>query len=163
MQAVTSGLIVRAGTGRFPPIWPHIKLRNDFMQSTVHTGLQALKSRLLKRLISSDAQLFRSILNSRLRNCLKRNCSRISKMAPRLTQEDRIERNRARCKRYYDTHQNEAHKRRAMNQIKSKGYFPRAIECVSTLELVECFTEYQSCHTPSEFALRKYRSLLASK
>ena len=75
-------------------------------------------------------------------------------MALRLTDEERIERNRARCKRYYDTHQNQANKRRVLNQIKSKGYFPRDVACVSTLELVESFTEYQQVHTPSKFALR---------
>ena len=80
-----------------------------------------------------------------------------------LTQEERIERNRNRCKRYYDSHQAEGRKRRALNQIKSKGYFPRDISNLSTLELVESFTEYQSRHTPSEFALKKYRSILASK
>ena len=92
----------------------------------------------------------------------KKNCSRIATMALRLTDEERIERNRARCKRYYDTHQNQAQKRRVLNQIRKKGYFPR-VECISTLELVESFTEYQQAHTPSEFALNKYRSLLASK
>lgn len=92
---------------------------------------------------------------------LKKKVFTDTKMA--LTQEERIERNRTRCKRYYDTHQNKAQKRRVINQIKSKGYFPRAIECVSTLELVDAFTCYQQAHTPSEFALRKYRSLLAGK
>ena len=84
-------------------------------------------------------------------------------MPPRLTDEERIERNRARCKRYYDAHQEQGRKRRVLNQIRSRGYFPRKISSVSTLELVECFTQYQSTHTPSEFALRKYRSLLACK
>ena len=84
-------------------------------------------------------------------------------MALRLTDAERTERNRNRCKRYYNAHQSEANKRRVLNQIRSKGYFPRAIESISTLELVECFTEYQQAHTPSEFALRKYRSLLAKK
>ena len=80
-----------------------------------------------------------------------------------LTQEERVQRNRNRCKRYYDAHQTEGRKRRVLNQIKSKGYFPRDIGTVSTLELVECFTEYQSGHTPSEFSLRKYRSILGCK
>ena len=84
-------------------------------------------------------------------------------MAPRLTSNEKITRNRMRCRRYYDTHQAEAHKRRVLNQIRKKGYFTRSIDTVSTLELVECFTEYQQAHTPSDFALRKYRSLLASK
>jgi len=84
-------------------------------------------------------------------------------MAPRLTDEERIDRNKARCKRYYDAHQAEGRKRRALNQIRSRGYFPRDISTVSTLELVECFTEYQQVHTPSEFALNKYRSILGCK
>ena len=80
-----------------------------------------------------------------------------------LTQEERQARNSTRCKRYYSGHKSEAHKRRVINQIKTQGYFPRAIEALSTLELVECFTEYQQFHTPSEFALRKYRCILANK
>ena len=80
-----------------------------------------------------------------------------------LTDEERIARNRARCKKYYDAHQAEGRKRRAVNQIKSKGYFPRDISTLSTLELVESFTEYQQVHTPSEFALNRYRALLACK
>ena len=84
-------------------------------------------------------------------------------MASRLTDAERIERNRVRCQRYYDAHQAEGKKRRALNQIRSKGYFPRDTTVVSTLELVECFTQYQQAHTPSDFALKKYRSLLASK
>ena len=91
---------------------------------------------------------------------LKRKSPLIQKM---LTDEERIERNRARCKRYYDAHQAEGRKRRALNQIRSKGYFPRDVASVSTLELVECFTEYQQAHKPSEFALRKYRSILGYK
>lgn len=80
-----------------------------------------------------------------------------------LTDQERIQRNRARCKRYYDAHQEQGRKRRALNQIRSRGYFPRDVACVSTLELVECFTEYQSCHTPNAFALRKYRSVLLAR
>ena len=80
-----------------------------------------------------------------------------------LTQEERIVRNRARCKRYYDAHQAEGRKRRALNQIKSKGYFPRDISTLSTLELVDAFTCYQQVHTPSQFALSKYRLILGTK
>lgn len=80
-----------------------------------------------------------------------------------LTQEERQARNSTRCKRYYDLHKSEAHKRRVINQIKTQGYFPRAIESLTTLELVEAFSCYQQLHTPSEFALRKYRSILANK
>jgi len=80
-----------------------------------------------------------------------------------LTQEERIERNRARCKRYYDANQQQARKRRALNQIRSRGYFPRDISTVSTLELVDAFSDYQQVHTPSEFALNKYRSILGCK
>jgi len=80
-----------------------------------------------------------------------------------LTQEERCERNRVRCKRYYDAHQAEGRKRRALNQIRSRGYFPRDLSVVSTLELVDAFTCYQQVHTPSEFSLRKYRSILGCK
>ena len=80
-----------------------------------------------------------------------------------LTDQQRTERNRARCKRYYELNKEEGRKRRVLNAIKSKGYFPRDSGCVSSLELVECFTEYQSTHTPSDFSLRKFRALLASK
>ena len=79
-----------------------------------------------------------------------------------LTPQEIKDRNSTRCKRYYDSHKSEAHKRRSLNQIKRKGYFPRDATIISTLELVECFTEYQSRHTPSEFALNKYRSLLSN-
>ena len=84
-------------------------------------------------------------------------------MAPRLTDDEKLTRNRNRCKRYYDAHQSEGRKRRALNQIRSRGYFPRDISTVSTLELVDCFTEYQSGHTASDFALNKYRNILANK
>jgi hypothetical protein len=80
-----------------------------------------------------------------------------------LTDEHRTERNRARCKRYYELNKEEGRKRRVLNAIKSKGYFPRDFSTLSTLEFVDAFHEYQSRHTPSEFALRKYRSILACK
>lgn len=80
-----------------------------------------------------------------------------------LTQEEKQSRNSARCKRYYNGHKPEAHKRRVINQIKRQGYFPRAIQSLSTLELVDAFSCYQQAHTPSDFALRKYRSILAKK
>jgi len=80
-----------------------------------------------------------------------------------LTQEEKKNRNCTRCKRYYDGHKPEAHKRRVMNQIKTQGYFPRAIESLSTLELVDAFSCFQQLHTPSDFALKKYRSILANK
>ena len=80
-----------------------------------------------------------------------------------LTHQEKQIRNSIRCKRYYDLHKSEAHKRRMINQVKRQGYFPRAIESLSTLELVEAFSCYQQFHTPSQFALRKYRSILANK
>jgi hypothetical protein len=80
-----------------------------------------------------------------------------------LTQEERSERNRARCRRYYQLNKEEGMKRRVLNAIKRKGHFPRNTSSVTSLELVECFTEYIQAHIPSEFALRKYRALLASK
>ena len=80
-----------------------------------------------------------------------------------LTQEERQARNSIRCKRYYDLHKSEAHKRRMINQVKRQGYFPRAIESLSTLEIVEAFLCYQQSHTPSQFSLRKFRNFLANK
>jgi hypothetical protein len=84
-------------------------------------------------------------------------------MPSRLTDQERIERNRSRCKRYYDAHLAEARKRRVLNQIRSKAYFPRDISSVSTLELIDAFFEYQQVHTPSKFALLKFRSILGCK
>jgi hypothetical protein len=80
-----------------------------------------------------------------------------------LTQEEKQTRNCTRCKCYYDSHKAQAQKRRVINQIKREGYFPRAIQSLSTLELVDAFSCYQQLHTPSDFALRKYRSILAKK
>jgi len=80
-----------------------------------------------------------------------------------LTQEERIERNRARCKRYYDAHQQQGRKRRVLNAIKTKGHFPRDVASVSTLELVDAFNLYQQAYTPSDFALRRYRAILGCK
>lgn len=80
-----------------------------------------------------------------------------------LTQEEKQTRNSTRCKHYYETHKLDAHKRRILNQIKRQGYFPRAIECLTTLDLVDAFSCYQSTHTPSHFALKKFRSILANK
>ena len=83
-------------------------------------------------------------------------------MTPRLTDEERIARNRNRCRRYYDAHQNEGRKRRALTQIRTKGYFPRVMTGISLLEVVDAFSQYQSVHTPSKFAVSKFRNLLAS-
>ena len=80
-----------------------------------------------------------------------------------LTREEKQTRNSTRCKRYYETHKAETHKRRILNQIKRQGYFPRAIESLTTLELVEAFSCYQQFHTPSEFSLCKFRNFLANK
>ena len=80
-----------------------------------------------------------------------------------LTQEENQQRNAQRCKRYYALHKHEATRRRVIYQIKSKGYFPRNIDIVSTQELVEAFVCYQKKHSPSEFALKKFRRILNKK
>jgi len=80
-----------------------------------------------------------------------------------LTHEERQARNSTRCKRYYEAHKSESYKRRVINQLKRQGYFPRDIESLTTLEIVEAWTCYQQLHIPSKFALRKYRSILTNK
>ena len=80
-----------------------------------------------------------------------------------LTHQEVKERNIKRCKQYYNTHKNEATRRRVIYQIKTKGYFPRNIDVISTQELVEAFMCYQKSHTPSDFALKKFRSILNKK
>ena len=80
-----------------------------------------------------------------------------------LTQQENQQRNAQRCKQYYHSHKHEAHRRRVIYQIKTKGYFPRNIDIVSTQELVEAFVCYQKKHSPSEFASRKFRSILNKK
>lgn len=80
-----------------------------------------------------------------------------------LTQQEKQERNAQRCKQYYTTHKNEATRRRVIYQIKTKGYFPRNIDVITTQELVESFMCYQKSHTPSKFSLAKFRSILNKK
>ena len=80
-----------------------------------------------------------------------------------LTQEENQQRNAQRCKTYYHTHKAEATRRRVIYQIKTKGYFPREIDVISTQQLVEAFMCYQKNHTPSKFALAKFRSILNQK
>ena len=80
-----------------------------------------------------------------------------------LTEEESQQRNAQRCKLYYHTHKNEASRRRVIYQIKTKGYFPRNIDVISTQQLVEAFMCYQKKNTPSEFALKKFRSILNKK
>lgn len=80
-----------------------------------------------------------------------------------LTKEENQQRNAQRCKLYYHTHKNEASRRRVIYQIKTKGYFPRNIDVISTQQLVEAFMCYQKKNTPSEFALKKFRSILNKK
>ena len=80
-----------------------------------------------------------------------------------LTQQENQQRNAQRCKQYYRTHKNEATRRRVIYQIKTKGYFPKNIDIVSTQELVESFMCYQKKHSPSEFALKKFRRILNKK
>ena len=80
-----------------------------------------------------------------------------------LTQEENQQRNAQRCKQYYALHKHEATRRRVIYQIRKKGYFPRNTNIVSTQELVESFMWYQKSHTPSDFALKKFRSILNKK
>jgi hypothetical protein len=80
-----------------------------------------------------------------------------------LTEEENQHRNAQRCKQYYALHKHEAHRRRVIYQIKTKGYFPRNTKVISTQELVEAFMCYQKKHSPSEFALKKFRSILNKK
>ena len=80
-----------------------------------------------------------------------------------LTQQEHQQRNVQRCKQYYRTHKNEATRRRVIYQIKTKGYFPRNIDVITTQELVESFMCFQKNHSPSEFALKKFRSILNKK